>query len=99
VPVERLYEAFVDETRRERSLPDGRLRQRTATKPKSARFDWGDGKTRVTVGFVAKDEAKSTVAVQHARLADADEAAAMKAWWRERLAGLKPLLEGGDLDV
>ena len=40
VPVERLYEAFVDESIRERWLPEGRLHERTATEPRSARFDW-----------------------------------------------------------
>jgi uncharacterized protein YndB with AHSA1/START domain len=93
VPVDRLYEAFVDESLRERWLPDGELRERTATKPRSARFDWGDGETRVSVTFIAKDKAKSTAALQHARLADAEEAERMKAFWRERIAALKEVLE------
>ena len=54
VPVERLYEAFVRELCARAWLPDGRLRERTATRPKSARFDWGDGDTRVNVTFLAK---------------------------------------------
>jgi hypothetical protein len=93
VPVERLYEAFVDESLRARWLPDAELRQRTALKPKSVRFDWGDGETRVIVGFVAKGEAKSTAALQHVRLADAGEAERMKAYWRERVATMKEVLE------
>jgi hypothetical protein len=93
VPVERLYEAFVDESLRQRWLPDGKLRERTATKPKSARFDWADGETRVNVGFIAQDDAKSTATLEHARLADAGEAERMKAYWRERVAALKELLE------
>jgi hypothetical protein len=93
VPVDRLYDAFVEESHRARWLPDGRLRERTATKPKSARFDWDDGETRVIVSFEAKGEAKSTVALEHARLADADEAERMKAFWRERIAALKDILE------
>jgi hypothetical protein len=93
VAVDRLYDAFVDESERERWLPGGELRQRTATKPKSARFDWGDGTTRVIVGFTPREEAKSTVALEHERLADADEAERMKAFWRERVAALKELLE------
>jgi len=93
VPVDRLYEAFVDESLRKRWLPEAELRERTATKPKSARFDWGDGGTRVVVGFIAKGEAKSTVAVEHARLADAGEAERMKAFWRERVVVLKEALE------
>jgi uncharacterized protein YndB with AHSA1/START domain len=58
VPVERLYDAFLDEPLRERWLPGGELRERTATKPRSARFDWGESKTRVNVTFLPKGEAK-----------------------------------------
>jgi hypothetical protein len=93
VPVERLYEAFVDESLRRRWLPEGELRRRTASKPRSARFDWGDGATRVNVGFTAKGEAKSAVALEHARLGDAEQAERMKAFWRERVAALKEELE------
>ncbi len=85
VPVERLYDAFADE----------RLSERTATRPRSARFDWDDGDSRVNVSFAPKGEAKSTVAVEHARLPDAGEAERMKAHWRERLTALKGELEGG----
>jgi hypothetical protein len=93
VPVDRLYEAFVDESLREGWLPDAELRERTATKPKSARFDWGDGVTRVIVAFIARGEAKSTVALEHARLPDAEEAERMKAFWRDRVGALKNVLE------
>jgi hypothetical protein len=95
VPVDRLYEAFVDESLRRRWLPDAELRERTASKPKSARFDWGDGETRVIVGFEAKGDAKSVAALEHARLPDADEAERMKSYWRERVAVLKEVLERG----
>jgi uncharacterized protein YndB with AHSA1/START domain len=95
VPVERLYEAFVDETLRARWLPGADLRERTATRPRSARFDWGDGTTRVVVGFEAKGEAKSLAALQHEKLPDAEEAERMKSFWRERVAVLKELLEAG----
>jgi hypothetical protein len=94
VPVERLFDAFVEESLRKRWLPDGELRERTATRPKSARYDWGDGSTRVIVGFEAKGEAKSTVAIEHERLANAGEAERMKAYWRERVAALKEEVEG-----
>jgi hypothetical protein len=93
VPVERLFEAFLDESLRPRWLPDAELRLRTAAEPKSARFDWGDGTTRVNVGFDAKGEEKSSVALAHERLPDAEEADRMKAFWRERVAALKEVLE------
>ncbi|MGH3036675.1 MAG: DUF4287 domain-containing protein [Gaiellaceae bacterium] len=96
VGVERLFDAFVDEPSRRRWLPDGLLRERTATRPRSARFDWADGRTRVVVDFAAKGEAKSTVTLEHGRLADAAEAERMKVYWRDRVAALKAQLEGGE---
>jgi Domain of unknown function (DUF4287) len=99
VPVGRLFDAFVDRSARERWLPDGRLRERTATRPRSARFDWADGPTRVIVDFEAKGEAKSTVTLEHGRLADAAEAERMKAYWRDRVSALKSQLERGEIDA
>lgn len=96
VPIESLYDAFVDKSTRERWLPRAQLSARTATRPKSVRFDWGDGATRVHVTFLAREEAKGTVALEHRRLPDAGEAARFKAYWRERLIALKELLETGD---
>jgi hypothetical protein len=93
VPAERLFAAFADETTRQRWLPDVDIRIRTATAPKSLRADWSDGATRIAVGVTPKGEAKAQVAVQHEKLADSDEAARMKAYWRERLTTLKQLLE------
>ena len=92
-PVERLYDAFLDAAVRERWLADAPLSERTATRPKSARFDWGDGTTRVNVTFLARDDTKSTVALEHRRLPDAGEAARLKTYWRERLVTLKQLVE------
>jgi hypothetical protein len=40
VPVERLFEVFEDEGLRERWLAGAELRPRTATAPRSARYDW-----------------------------------------------------------
>ena len=93
VPVDRLYEAVVSERKRTAWLPDAQLSERTATRPRSARYDWGAGPTRVNVTFLARGEAKSTIALEHRRLADAGEAARMKAYWRERLVALKGALE------
>jgi uncharacterized protein YndB with AHSA1/START domain len=93
VPVDRLYDAFIDESTRERWLPKGGLRVRTATKPKSARFTWEEGETRVNVFFTPKDERKSTVAIQHERLDDAQEAERMRSFWRGRVAILKEVVE------
>jgi hypothetical protein len=96
VPVGRLYEAFLDETVRDRWLGPAELRLRTASEPRSARFDWADGTTRVIVTFEGLAAAKSRVSVQHERLPDADAAAERKAWWRERLTALVATLEASE---
>jgi hypothetical protein len=94
VPVDVLFDAFVDERLRRRWLPDAPLRERTATRPRSARFDWNGGETRVHVVFAGKGEDRATATLSHERLADAAEAERMKAYWRERVATLKEVLEG-----
>ena len=93
MPVERLFDAVVEESLRVSWLPDGELSERASTRPKSARFDWGDGSSRVLVVFDAKGDEKSTMALQHVRLPDAGEAERMKAYWRERVGALKEELE------
>jgi uncharacterized protein YndB with AHSA1/START domain len=93
VPVQRLYDAFVDESLRRRWLPDGDLRERSATKPKSASFDWGDGSTRLIVGFAAGGEETSVAVLKHEQLADAEEADQMELFWDERVVALKEILE------
>lgn len=93
VSAERLFEAFANENERRRWAPEAPLELVRATPGKSMRFDWGDGATRVVVGFDVKGESKSSVGVEHERLPDPDEAERMKAYWRGRLAVLKELLE------
>ncbi|MFF0310253.1 hypothetical protein ACFYSC_22715 [Streptosporangium sp. NPDC004379] len=96
---DRLFTAFADETERGRWLPDGRLRERTATRPRSARFDWDEDGTRVHVTFTAKSENRGTVTVEHARLADAEAAERAKRWWRDRLTSLAADFAGGAADA
>jgi uncharacterized protein YndB with AHSA1/START domain len=93
VPIERLYAAFVDADQRARWLPGSELRERATIEPRSARFDWGDGPSRIHVSLTPKGDAKTTAALTHERLPDSAEAERMKAFWRERVAGLKEVLE------
>jgi uncharacterized protein YndB with AHSA1/START domain len=90
VSVERLTEAFTSPDLRARWLPAG-LTARAATK--SFRADLPDG-TRIAVGFTAKDDTKSVVALAHEKLPDVDSVARSKEFWNTQLAALKKLLEG-----
>jgi hypothetical protein len=93
VPVDRLYHAFVDPGARERWLPGAKLEVRTARPGKSIRANWDDGSTRLALSFTARCDAKSQVVLVHQPLPDAETAAQLKAWWRERVAVLKEVLE------
>jgi hypothetical protein len=93
VPVDRLYEAFVDPALRERWLPEATLEVRTAHPGRSMRANWDDGSTRLVINFTARGDAKSQAALVHERVPDAGTADKLKAFWRERLAVLKQVLE------
>jgi hypothetical protein len=89
---ERAFDHFASEELRALWLPEGLLSVRTATRARSARFDWLDGDSRVIVGFEPKGDGRCIVAIEHERLPDAGAREQMKAFWREHLSGLKALL-------
>ena len=93
VPVERLFAAFVDDELRARWLPGASLSVRTSTPHRSARFDWEDGSSRLVVGFIPKDDGRSSVALEHQRLPDPEAAERLRGFWRERLRELQRVLE------
>lgn len=94
VPVDDLYDAFVEPERRTEWLAVDHLRPRSGTRPKTARYDWGDDDTRVHVSFSHKSETKSVVSLEHLRLPDAESAEEMKQLWRDGLDRLRSRLEG-----
>ncbi|MGH2660188.1 MAG: DUF4287 domain-containing protein [Actinomycetota bacterium] len=93
VPIDVLFDAFVNPRSRRKWLTDGAMSLRTSQPGHTARFNWGDGSTRLSVSFVDKGPAKSAVEVAHERLRDAHEAETAKLSWRERLSDLKSVLE------
>lgn len=93
--VSALYEAWAGEEARRRWLGDVALVVRKATPEKSLRITWSDGRTSVDVDLHDRGNDRSRVSVEHSKLADADEAARMKAFWAEALDRLRELLETG----
>ncbi|HEY3571747.1 MAG TPA: SRPBCC domain-containing protein [Thermoanaerobaculia bacterium] len=93
VPVDRLFEAWSDATLRGRWLPDAELTIRKATPDKSLRITWEDG-SNVDVGLVSKGDSKSQVAVEHAKLPDAEAVARAKGYWKQALDRLQAMVEG-----
>jgi hypothetical protein len=94
VPISVLYDAWIDAQKRSLWLKDSSFAIRKATRNKSLRFTWVDGKTQVVIGFYAKGPHKGQVAAQHSKLANAKAAASMKTFWARQLANLQEFLKG-----
>lgn len=92
VPLTKLYKAFATEKSRARWLAATGLVVRTATANKSMRVTWADGKTSLEIGFYAKGDEKSQVALQHSKLPDAKSAAKMKTYWGDALDHLREVI-------
>jgi uncharacterized protein YndB with AHSA1/START domain len=90
VPLERLFKAFADARTRRRWLPV-KITVRSTTPSKRMRIAWDDG-TQVQLGFFAKGDAKSYVAIQHEKLPDKAAADAMKKTWAEYFDKLGEIL-------
>ena len=90
VTVETLFDAWADARTRRRWLDGAAPVVRTAARPKSMRLQWPDG-TIVAVWFMPKSDAKSTVVVQHMKLADKAAAEKAKTYWSGRFDALKLL--------
>jgi hypothetical protein len=89
-PVEDVFRAFSEPRRRAKWLPGIKLTIRGARQGKDARITWPDGSS-VHVYFVAKGHNKSTVTVQHTKLADRAAVDRMKVYWGERFDALTEL--------
>lgn len=91
VPVATLHHAFADAPMRRRWLSENGVKVRTSTPPKSIRLGFADGSI-VAVGFTAKGDAKSAVALSHAKLSSKEEVEKVKAAWGEWLTELASVL-------
>lgn len=88
-PIGALYKAWEDQKTRRRWLPDPDIKIRKATRNKSMRITWTDGKTSLNVNFYVKGKAKAQVVVQHSKLPDGQAAERMKTYWARMLERLK----------
>lgn len=93
-PLSALYAACADETTRAKWMGRKRYSVSKATPNKSLRLGWGkDDATRVDLNLYAKGTTKSQIAIEHSKLADADEVAKMKTYWKGTLDKLAKLIE------
>jgi hypothetical protein len=94
VPVGELFALWTDDARRAAWLGEGVLRLRTASEPKSARFDVLDGGGILAATFIDKG-GKSAVQLQLNGIADEAALAARKAAWKTRLDALAAYIRSG----
>lgn len=92
VDVQELYDAWADGSRRTRWLKGEKAAVKSSSHGKSMRLLWPDG-SMVEVYFTAKGRGKSSVAVQHTKLADQKAVERLKAAWKGHLDALKEMLE------
>jgi hypothetical protein len=92
VPLAKLYAAFKNPRTRAKWMPGVKLTVRGATPNKSMRLRWDDG-APIDVGFMAKGESKSQVALEHRKLASKADADRLRAFWTERLNALAAMLK------
>jgi hypothetical protein len=95
-PAAEIFRAVVDPSWRAGWLPDLELSERSVTKPKSARYDVADGRTRLLVTVTPKAATKATINVEQSRLAGPEELEQQRSFWRSALAILKDDLERRD---
>jgi len=92
VPVQTLFDAWADAGTRSRWLKAESVKVRTERAPKTMRLGWDDG-TIIAVGFTAKSKSKSSVALAHIKLPDAETANRLKMFWSERFDALGEVLD------
>ncbi len=85
------YSFFVEEQKRTLWLEE-KIVIRTATSPKSVRITWPD-KTHVAIWITSKNEAKCSVAIEHAKLTSQSDVNSRKEFWKTALQRLAEIAE------
>jgi hypothetical protein len=91
-PLPDLYDAWADQMKLQAWLGGPLPEVRKANPQRSLRLTWHDG-SWVSVGFYAKGDGKSQVAVGHERLPNAQSVVQYKKFWKDGLARLEAALD------
>jgi len=87
-----LYEVTARAAERRKWFPQGAFEPSSHTRDRYLRGRWKRG-TRVDIGFYARGDGKSQIAVQVSRLAKKSDVEPVRASWRAALTKLQHLLE------
>ncbi len=89
VALTKAFVAWDNEGRRRAWLADPGLTIRKATRNKSLRTTWIDGKSSLEIFFSPKGATRTQVVVQHSKLKSAAASERMKRYWAEQLQRLE----------
>lgn len=91
-PIQHVFACWVENKKRERWL-DINPTYSTTHEDKALCFAWPDTKERVSVGFSATVNDRTTVTIQHNKLPDEEAVKNAKAYWADRLDTLVSVLK------
>ena len=92
-PLAKLFKSVANAKARLTWLPEDGVTIRKATPNKTIRINWIDGRSSVEISFLAKDNEKTQVVVQHRKLPDAKASTRMKSYWGKALDSLRDSIE------
>jgi hypothetical protein len=92
-PLAALYRAAATPAQRRRWFPEAEFQPSSQTKDKYLRGAWNGG-ARLEIGFVARGEGKSQIAVGVSKLRSRRDVEGQRATWKKALAALAASLEG-----
>jgi hypothetical protein len=92
-PLSKLYAATADARLRKKWFPDESFKLSSQTKDKYFRGSWGTEGARLEMGFYAKGEGKSQLAVQVSKLAKKADVEKERGRWKQALGKLNDILK------
>jgi uncharacterized protein YndB with AHSA1/START domain len=93
VPIQEAFAAWSDGRLRRKWLKEAQVEIRRATEPKSLRITWLADSSHVEVNFYTKGEAKTSVQVEHNKLASESDADRQRAFWADAMVRFKEQVE------
>ena len=93
VPLSKLYAATADDKLRKKWFPEVAFKPSSQTKDKYFRGAWGADGARLEIGFYAKGEGKSQIAIQVNKLAKKSLVESERARWKQALKSLQAIVD------
>lgn len=91
VPIETIYDAWINRTKRSEWMDDPKFTIRKANTNKSIRITWPDN-TNLVVYLTAKGPKKTQISIQHNKLKNKSDVKERKIYWQKQIQQLSNFL-------